>query len=455
MNARTEAVSREWGTWNSMIVNHFCTTLRGGASAAAQRLHRSLRQSGVDSRFWHSSQERALAADELIRPWTWPSASTWTGRIGESFTHAKRRLWWQWTRWRQISGRPPGFEFYSYARRPVDTRYDAVKMPGDLIHLHWVARWLDMPSFFASLPENQPVLWTLHDMNPFTGGCHFSSGCERYVSKCGDCHQLARPAEHDLSRQQLEMKREAVAGKNLHIAAPSRWLLDAARRSEILSSARSFQHIPYGLDTRTLAPQDRSVSRRLFRLPDDAFVLGFGADSLVNRRKGLLELLAALERVRSTAPLVVLVFGGGELPSPLRGGLRMESVGYIREPEKLAHVFSAMDLFALPSLEDNLPQAGLESLACGTPVVAFAAGGIPEFVVPGETGLLAKSGDVDGLASRIQWCLDHPTNLLPMRGSARRLAEVRFQDWGEASRYTQLYRDLLAGRAPMEKASAA
>jgi glycosyltransferase involved in cell wall biosynthesis len=240
------------------------------------------------------------------------------------------------------------------------------------------------------------------------------------------------------------LKREAIRGKNLHVVAPSRWLTEAAQRSAVFASARSFRTIPYGLDISSFAPQARSVARNEFQLPENAFVLGFGADSLTNRRKGWPELLAALKQVRASQPPVAFVFGGGALPAENELGMRIVSAGYVRDPLRLANLYSAMNVFVLPSLEDNLPQTGLEAMACGTPVIAFDAGGIPDFVVPEQTGLLARSRDVADLARQIQRVVDHPADLIHMGQHARQLVVERFNGQLEANRYVALYRELVA-----------
>jgi glycosyltransferase involved in cell wall biosynthesis len=298
---------------------------------------------------------------------------------------------------------------------------------------------IDIPSFFGSLPDDLPVVWTLHDMNPFTGGCHFSSGCQAFQSACGNCPQIARPHQADLSQQIIRLKQTAVRNKNLHVVAPSQWLTEQARKSSVFSTARSFQTIPYGLDTSSLTPHCRTEARQNFQLPANSFVLGFGADSLSNRRKGFAELFNALQQVRAEQPIIAVVFGAGELPALDLPSVKVVPVGFVRSPEQLARLYSAMNVFVLPSLEDNLPQTGLEAMACGTPVIAFDAGGIPDFVLPNRTGLLAKTGDAADLARQIQSAIDHPETLERWGRQGRQLMLERFNCRSEAKAYAELY----------------
>ena len=430
-----------------MIINQLCTSLSGGASVAAVRLHHSLRTAGIDSRFWFSDREKKAAPHASVQPIAWGASSNWLGRIARSMNWSRRKLSWAWLKFQHLRRRPVGYEIFTPARLPVETTYDSSILPGDVLHLHWVAKLIDYPTFFASVPNDLPIVWTLHDMNPFTGGCHFSANCHAYVEGCGRCPQLANPGDFDLSQRQFLLKRDALQGKNLHVVAPSHWLLDAARRSAIFREARSFHWIPYGLQTEHFFPQDKIASREQFQVPRAAVVVGFGADLVTNRRKGWREMLAALSQLRGDRPIVALVFGGGELPKSTNRNLTIIPVGYVNDKNRLAQLYSAMDFFVLPSLEDNLPQTGLEAIACGTPVVAFNAGGIPDFVLHEQTGLLAKIGDPADLARQMQRLINHPEQLVSMGTRARQLIVEKFSSNLEANAYIQLYQELIAQRA--------
>ena len=436
-----------------MIVDQLCTSLSGGASVAAQRLHQSLRMAGVDSRFWYSPREKKQPSDVIARPIRWPSATGGWSKVSENLRWCYLKLAWIRSKYRHLRHRPRGFEIFTAASLPSRTNYPFANPSGDILHLHWVAKLIDYPSFFGSLPDDLPIVWTLHDMNPFTGGCHFSSGCERFVTGCGNCPQLANSGRHDLSSRQFISKFDALHSKNLHVVAPSRWLIEAARRSSILGAARSFHLIPYGLDTDTFSPREKEKARHQFNIPREEFVLGFGADAVTNRRKGLAELIAALNQLRLDRPAVALVFGKGEIPEIKIANLAMIRVGFVSEPNQLANLYSAMDALVLPSLEDNLPQTGLEAMACGTPVVGFAAGGIPDFVWPEQTGLLAKTGDMADLASQIQRLLDEPAFIPAMGARARKLTLERFTSVQESARYTKLYGELFTARKSARNAA--
>jgi glycosyltransferase involved in cell wall biosynthesis len=214
------------------------------------------------------------------------------------------------------------------------------------------------------------------------------------------------------------------------------------------------QRIPYGLDVDVFCPRDRQSARRALALPDDAMVLAFGAESLDSHRKGIRYLLEALSLLNARDRVVGLAFGSGPIPAGGAPLPRIRKVGYIGDSILQASIYSAADIFVLPSLEDNLPLTGLEAMACGTPVVAFDAGGVPDYVRPGETGLLARAGDAADLARRIDQLLERPHEIRRLGVAARAAAEREFSVEWQAKRYLELYRQALRRPRRGERAAA-
>jgi len=428
-----------------MIVDQFQTQLTGGAAQAALRLHRALLPQGVTSRLWYASKNPPTSTDVACEPvkWARQSGHPWQF-IAAVAAGARRRLSLKREKRRYLRGRQPSAELFSRPRLWHDTPHDTTAAPADVIQLHWIAGLIDYPSFFGSVPASFPIVWTLHDMNPFTGGCHYSEGCQRYSGRCGDCPMLAHPSDNDLSRRSFQIKRDALRDKNLHVVTPSRWLAAEARRSAILASVKSFQVIPNGLDTTVFAPMNKRAAKKTLGLPVDRFVIGFGAESLAARRKGFPEFRAALEQLDTDLPVSGLAFGDGELPPLDHSHVELRSAGYVRDEARLAAVYSAADVFVVPSLEDNLPQTGIEALACGTPVVGFDIGGIPDFVRPHQTGLLATKGDATDLARQIAWMLQHPQACQHMSRQARDTAIREFTAERQAERYIEFYTRITA-----------
>ncbi len=370
------------------------------------------------------------------QPLAWSYAADW------SPVYECRKLWLKLERKRALWGRPKDREVFSTPRWHHPTRYG---LAGQVLHLHWVAEWLDIPSFFDSLPKELPVVWTLHDMNPFTGGCHYAEDCGAFTNRCGHCPQLGRSHEDDLSARSFAVKQRSVPTRRLHVVTPSHWLLKQARTSRLFRAARSFRTIPYGLDTTALSPQDKQLAKRQLGLPADRVVVAFGADSFRARRKGLAYLVAALARI-DKSKVYGLMFGHHDEGAPGPHLPPIQSVGYLNSDTERARLYSAADILVLPSLEDNLPQIGLEAMACGTPVVAFDTGGIPDYVRPSQTGLLAENHNAADLACKLQQLVDDRPLRLKLGQQARTVVEREFSRQQEATAYRQLFDELLATR---------
>ena len=425
-----------------MFVSHFNSLLDGGAATAARRLHAELLKAGVNSRLYYSaSQGSRPELDASYHRARWGEQ-----RLTQQFTSAIRFRAHRESFKRKVRGRPQGVEIFTSPCGAPNTPWPPVGhdiSDPQIIHLHWVAKFLDYRSFFESLPKEQPVVWTLHDMNPFTGGCHFTEGCERFTEGCGRCPQLPAGRPKDISDEFFRIKRESLRDVNLHIVTASRWMQENAKRSPIFEHARSFHRIRYGLPIDRCQPVERSRARAELGLDPHAFVFAFGAVDIENRRKGAALLLESLQGVAEIPNAVGLVLGGGRLPELTSPMPPLQSMGFVKEIERRMLIYSACDLFVLPSTEDNMPLTGLEALASGTPIVAFDAGGIPDFVLPNKTGLLAAVGDAKGLGDQIRYMAQHPNQTRVMAKNSRQLILDQFQGGHESQNYKNLYATLL------------
>jgi len=433
-------------------VGQLSTYTFGGAATAARRLHDGLLRIGVDSRFWHRDDAENSVDDSRFAPL--PLLPESSGGLLEPLRSQWDRLGRRQARvdWRRhLEERPGGFEVFSQPQLARPTRVDVAALQADLLHLHWVAFLFDHPTFFASLPKRLPLVWTLHDQAPFTGGCHYASGCDRFQTHCGNCPQVAAPQDQDVSRHGFEVRRRALRGRRLQVVTPSHWLNRSARLSDIWPAATEFSVIPYRLDLQRYRPVDPRPIRQEFGIDQTDFVIVFGAEDVANRRKGMPHLARALERLEPQVGWHALVFGDGELPR-LPDWIRVHRLGYVRDEERKVHCLSAGDVFMLPSLEDNQPQTGLEALACATPVVAFAAGGIPEYVRDAETGWLAAVGEVDPLAQRLLSAASDRERRQELGRRGRQLMEREFPLELQATRMTRLYESLL-GQATSRKSA--
>jgi glycosyltransferase involved in cell wall biosynthesis len=292
-------------------------------------------------------------------------------------------------------------------------------------------------------PEGVPVFWTLHDMNAFTGGCHYDAGCGRYEQSCGTCPQLDSGRPDDVSHRIWLRKKRAfaqIALDQLHFISPSHWLADTLKRSSLLAN-RPVTVIPYGVDIDDFAPRDRRLARNVLGIPPDAAAILFVADSVENRRKGFARLAEVLADLRDVPNLWAISVGRNKPVANFSA--EHLHLGYVDNDRLLSLIYSAADAFAIPSLQDNLPNTVLESMACGTPVVGFDVGGIPDMVRPGVTGFLAPMGDVTAFRVALSTLLQDSVLRAELAANCRRLAKEEYALDIQASHYLRLYKSVV------------
>lgn len=341
-------------------------------------------------------------------------------------------------------GKPDGFETFSNALQWYKTPLKLFGGLPEIIHLNYLGEWLDLPSFLADVPKEHPIVWTLHDMMPLTGGCHYSADCQKYQSTCNQCPQLSSYRDGDLATKVQQIKRELFAGRNLHIVADSHWLAAEAQKSSILKDARSFQAIHYALDAEAFKPSDKRAARNRLGIGSADRVVAFGASSVTNQRKGVAYLIDALKRLATQYDqLTCLTFGASGLPQDaLPTNVRTVSAGHISDPVKLAGVYAAADVFVVPSLQEAFGLTALEALACEVPVVGFNTGGIPDTVRPDVTGRLARLADAHDLADHIAYILNNPDHARQMGQNGRHMVLNEFSATRQLNAYEALYHKL-------------
>ena len=404
--------------------------IEGGAAIASFRLHQGLLSAGVQSKMLVVS--RKTRDDTVLR--ISPSTSP-TRRIARAF---RRQLITSACIRHTL---PQVRHLYNDDRSWLGGELAANLPDCDLVHLHWVAGMVDYQKFLPIIAARVPLVWTLHDMNPFTGGCHYDSECGRFMNECGNCPMLIDQKFNDLSHQVWKNKKSAfdqVPSSRLQIITPSRWLAEKVSASSLLRNY-AVSTIPLGLDLEEYAPRDKALAREILGIPKDARVVLFVAQDIKDKRKGYGILLEALKLLND----VFLLSMGAGAPSAAANSVH---VGYIqsgRNRRFSSLVYSAADVFAIPSLEDNLPQTALEAMACGVPVVGFETGGIPESVHHGVTGSLVPTGDVLKLKSALENILSDSDLRNRMARESRLMAEQKFSSQGQAQAYIKVYEDML------------
>ncbi|MCM1984902.1 glycosyltransferase family 4 protein [Lyngbya confervoides] len=419
-----------------MNIVHLSTSdLDGGAARAAYRLHQGLNRLGATSQMLVRAKDSI--DDQVI------SDASWQTRLGPVMN---------------------GFPLKRYANRDralfspqwfpdaIAPRLNVLNP--DIVHLHWICNGFVQ---IETLPRlHKPMVWTLHDMWVFTGGCHYNKDCFQYKENCGYCPQLNSQREQDLSRRIWQRKAKAWKDLNLTLITPSHWFADCVRSSSLFRNRR-VEVIPHGLDLSQYQPVPKTSARDILKLPQDKQLVLFGASSgtMNDPRKGFQFLVPALKDLASTdwhGKLELVIFGANQPSTPLDLGFPVHYLGRFHDDITLAIAYSAVDVMIVPSMQESFGQTASEALACGTPVVAFNATGVKDIVSHQQDGYLAQPFEYQDLAQGIVWVLeDGDRGVSPSENRHHKLShharEKAIQEFSQdlqAKRHIALYEDILS-----------
>ncbi|WP_316786185.1 glycosyltransferase [Pedobacter frigiditerrae] len=318
----------------------------------------------------------------------------------------------------------------------------------DIIHLHWVNHGFLTPKFLAEIDElEKPVVWTFHDSNAFTGGCHVRYSCEHFHKQCGDCPILKLSGKNDISHKNWLRKQKAYSEFNFHIVAPSRWMSNSVKQSSLLG-IRNVSVIPNTIEIDVFKPYVKAEAKKILKIPANHFVLMSGfMPSKNDKHKGTQYLIDALNELaaRPEIPnelIELVIFGNKDEKDVPTFPFKTTFLGTINKDEHLAKCYAAADAFITPSLEDNLPNTVMESLSCATPVIAFKTGGIPDMVKHLENGYLANYESASDLADGIEWLILHEDKE-SVQKEARRTILNHFAPTVVATKHEELYQTLI------------
>lgn len=412
-----------------MKILHINTGQHGGAALCAIRINRALSAEDVDSQMlfaegkmmpngvegavaqkdrnpWESNTELRKVKNLLVKlPMRWPMDA-------EKFRYRLNRANTQ----------------HCYMHQPLSNYKNISHHPlvkwADVVHLHWVSDFIDYPTFFKEV--RKPIVWTLHDQNPATGLLHYETSKQS-------------PLNEQLNRLDILcrcLKRKSVQqAYNLNIVAISKEMAEVCRSSDVLKGFPTTL-INNGIEDSLFVPVDQQMARIILGIPANNVVFAFCAQNIGEKRKGLKELIGALERI-GRKDITLLCIGGGELP--VKTSLNVVKTGTVNSTRLLSALYSSADYFVMPSFQEAFAQTPMEAMACGTPVIAFPCSGTEE-LISDVSGVRCSDFTVDALVDAIKVAFDKKFDCNCVRNSLI----SQFQYKIIAQKYIELYTKIIA-----------
>lgn len=404
---------------------------RGGPAIAASRLMDALRNNGIKAKMLvRDKSTDQISVVGLNKSWR---------RVWQFFW--ERTIIWGSNRFSKKN---------LFAVDIANTGTDITSLPefrqADVIHLHWINQgMLSLEDIKKITDSGKPVVWTLHDMWPFTGICHYSQGCEKYKSQCERCHFLANQHKKDLSYKVFNKKKNIYSGCNITFISCSNWLMNTAKSSHLIGD-KEIISIPNAININMFKPRDKKTAREKLNLPQDKKLLLFGSVKINNKIKGIDYLIEATKIIADRNPEYinktgVVIFGENSEQYEQLFPFSIFSMKYVKSDKELTDIYNAVDLYVTPSLQDNLPNTIVEAMACGIPCVGFNTGGIPQMIDHLHNGYVAEYKSAEDLANGIIWTLtegDYNT----LSQEARRKAVSTYSENTVAQQYIKIYNNI-------------
>lgn len=328
----------------------------------------------------------------------------------------------------------------------------------DLRNLHggYINLWV-----LPGLSRGKPVVWRLPDVWALTGYCAYPYDCQKWKDGCHDCPLLKGegrllvepkpPPRRDGTRRVWRIKQKIYLESKLHIVVNSEWMRRKVNQG-ILKDSLSVNAISNGVDLDIYKPTDKKKAREKLGLPPNEIILLWGAASLGNLRKGYSYTARAMELIQNKGkiePLLITMGNEKRMDEKFPLG-KVKHFGFVEDPDSQALMYNAADLFLCSTLADAQPQTVVESLACGTPVIAYDIGPMPELIQEGKTGFIAPDVSVESLAATLEEVLEDPEHLAEMGQSCREAAEQKYDLSKQTKKYIDLYENILTGKTEKE-----
>lgn len=398
------------------------------SSSANTRLHKALIRQGMDSMIVtleikgninNAIYYKPTCYEKIVNKIRWK----WDSVFSSKFYHV-------------LNGMP-------FADGKIGYHVDQMKelAEADIIHIHWICNFLNLKTLKRIMKMGKPVVITMHDNWMMTGGCHVRLGCDKYINNCGKCYELSSNRKHDKSYRLIKKKKALFKDiQNICIISPSKWMDDNVSKSPLLGEKKHII-IPNTIDIDVFAPKDVKYENK-----GEIHILCGSMGFVESPYKGYDYLVSAIETLKRIVAekkpdmkIVLHIFGS-------QSAVNEENVvyhGFISNEEEMAKLYSMVDVYVVPSLEDSFNQTVVEALACETPVVSFATGGIVDIIEHKENGYLAEYKNSNELAKGIMWVIENNNNNI-LGKNGRRKVEKEYAYEVIAQKYERLYSDMIS-----------
>ena len=400
----------------------------GGAAIAANRLMDALRNNGI--------QAKMLVRDKQTDQVT---------VIG-----LKKSLWkiWQFIWERIVIWKANRFKKHNLFEVDIaNTGTNILSLPeftqADVIHLHWINQgMLSLTDIRRIIESGKPIVWTMHDMWPFTGICHYAGECKKYTSQCDQCPILFKGSKKDLSYHTFQKKMKMFEGSQIHFVSCSQWLGNMAKSSKLIGH-QTITSIPNAINTNLLKPRNKQAIREKYQIPADKKLLLFGSMKTTDKRKGIDYLVEACQILAKEQPefckqLGVVILGKHSEVYQSLFPFPIYAMDYVHAEKELVDIYNIADLYVTPSLQDNLPNTIMEAMACGIPCVGFNVGGIPEMIDHLHNGYVADYKSAEDFANGIHWALSEG-EYQSLSEEARRKVLTSYSENAVTKKYIEVY----------------
>jgi len=409
----------------------------GGAAIAANRLMDALKNNGIKAKMLvRDKQTEQISVVGLKKSW-WKV--------------------WQFIWERVIIWKANKFKKHNLFEVDIaNTGTDITSLPefkqADVIHLHWINQgMLALTDIRRIIDSGKPIVWTMHDMWPCTGICHHARQCNKYQQECKNCPYLLNGGSpRDLSNKVFLQKKDLYKNSSIVFVTCSQWLKGQAEKSALLDK-HTVINIPNPININLFKPRNKQEARTRCNFPADKRIILFGAAKPTDKRKGVDYFIESCNLLVQKHPelkdqIGIAIYGKqSEQIVPL---LPFETydLKYISSEKELVNVYNAIDLYATPSLEENLPNTIMEAMACGVPCVGFNVGGIPEMIDHLHNGYVAEYKSAEDFANGIYWTLTEGEYDMLSEEASRKVTAC-YSEGTIAKKYIEVYNKITGDHA--------